>query len=444
MKLFGTDGIRDLAGRGPLADEAIVRLGWALAEILGAGKKVFLARDPRPSGPRILRILAASLVAKGVQVDVASPEVLPTPGVAFALRDSGEYALGIVISASHNPPEYNGIKLFDHDGLKLTEGRERQIEAAVERQPTASLPSIVEPAPAETRRHREAYVRHLQGQLESGDLKGWKVGVDSAHGATAGMFQACLRHWGALPVVMADTEDGGRINSRCGATDPKALQLLVKTEKARLGVAFDGDGDRCVFVDECGSLLDGDAVLYFLSKDLQSRGQWKPAVVVATEISNLGLDRAVSRLGGRVLRVPVGDRQVVMEMRETGALLGGEPSGHFILPDSNFIGDGQLAAARVLGVMARTGKSLSELVKGYVPFPSLLKNVKVSRKPPVEELPALVQAIRDGVKALGAEGRLVVRYSGTEPLLRILAEGPERGKLEAAVGRVEKAAEVLR
>lgn len=446
-RLFGTDGIRDRVDRpdGIFASDQLLRLGWALAEILGPGKRVYIARDPRRSGIPILKTLASSLREKGIHVSCAFPEGLPTPGVAFTLRNSGEYEMGIVISASHNPPEYNGLKFFDRDGLKLSEAKERQIEETLDHQLLAPSPgqSLGEPLHADTLRHREAYVRHLQGQLETGSLQGWKVAVDSAHGATAGMFQTCLKHWGAIPFVMADTEAGERINVKCGATDPEGLQKIAKSSRCRLGVAFDGDGDRCVFVDERGRVVDGDAVLYVFAKDLKAQGLWKKRAVVATEISNFGLDRAIRRLGGKVIRVPVGDRNVVQRMRRGGCVLGGESSGHVILPESGLTGDGMLTAAHMLGVMRRSRKRLSALVLGYASFPSVSLNVRVTRKPSFAEVPELARAIREGAAAIGREGRILVRYSGTEPLLRILAEGPERARLQGVVSRVAEAAGAL-
>ncbi len=443
---FGTDGIRDLAGQGALAPSEVLALGRVLGTQVRAGRcgarkgaPVLIGRDTRASGPAIEVLLARGLAEQGVEVVLAG--VIPTPGVAWLVRRRG-FALGIVVSASHNPAEYNGIKVFDAEGFKLSLAQETDLERRLDRgaplRPAARGASVA-PAP----NLLPAYEAFLKSRLPRHVLAGCRVAVDTAHGATAGIFQRCLAHWGAKAWSLGDAPDGANINRGVGATAPQALAAAVSRARAQVGVAFDGDGDRVVFVDERGEVLDGDALLYVMAKDLHARRRWPHRTLVATEISNLGLDRAIGALGGRVVRTPVGDRHVSERMREGGFVLGGESSGHLILPGSGGTGDGMLAAARILGVMKRTRKPLSRLAAGLVRFPQVSRNVRVSRKPSLRSLPALTRAIASGEKALGGEGRLMVRYSGTEPLLRILAEGPDRRLLEDVTAAVADAAKGL-
>ena len=443
---FGTDGIRDLAGRGALAPAEVLALGRVLGALARAGRcgarkgaPVLIGRDTRASGPVIETLLAKGLAEQGIEVVLAG--VIPTPGVAWLVRRRG-FALGIVVSASHNPAEYNGIKVLDAKGLKLSlaqeAGLERRLDRGAPLRP-AGRGAPVRPAPDLV----AAYESFLRGRLPRRALTGRLVAVDTAHGATAGIFQRCLAHWGARAVSLGDAPDGTNINRGVGATAPRALAVAVRRARAQAGVAFDGDGDRVVFVDERGEVLDGDALLYVIAKDLLARRRWPHRTVVATEISNLGLDRAIGALGGRVVRTPVGDRHVSTRMREGGFVLGGESSGHLILPGAGGTGDGMLAATRILDILRRTGKPLSRLAAGLVRFPQVSRNVRVSRKPSLRSLPALARAMDLGEKALGREGRLMVRYSGTEPLLRILAEGPDRRLLEDVTAVVADAAKGL-
>jgi phosphoglucosamine mutase len=443
---FGTDGIRDLAGRGALAPAEVLALGRVLGSRARAGRcgaregaSVLIGRDTRASGPAIEALLAKGLAEQGVEVVLAG--VIPTPGVSWLVRRRG-FALGIVVSASHNPAEYNGIKVFDAEGFKLSLAQEMDLERRLDR--GAPLRPVAHGAPVHPVPDLlPAYEAFLKSQLTRQALAGHRIVADTAQGATAGIFQRCLAHWGAKAGSLGDAPDGANINRGVGATAPQALAAEVRRMRAQAGVAFDGDGDRVVFVDERGEVLDGDALLYVIAKDLHARRRWPHRTVVATEISNLGLDRAIAALGGRVVRTPVGDRHVSARMREGGFVLGGESSGHLILPGSGGTGDGMLAAARVLGILKRTGKPLSRLAAGLVRFPQISRNVRVSRKPSLRSLPVLASAMASGEKVLGREGRLMVRYSGTEPLLRILAEGPDRRLLEDVTAAVADAAKGL-
>lgn len=444
---FGTDGIRALAGRGPLAPAEVLALGRVLGGLARTGQMGFrpeaaavIGRDTRGSGPAIEAALARGLAEQGTDAVLAG--VIPTPGVARAVR-TGRFGLGIVVSASHNPAEYNGIKLFDAKGLKLDPAREalleRRLDGGAPVRP-AARPGLVRPDPA----WAAAYEAFIRSRLRPGALAGMVVALDGAHGAASGMFRRCLSRWGARVHAIGEKPDGTNINRGVGATAPEALAALVLRSRAQAGVAFDGDADRLLMVDEKGAVVDGDALLLLLAADLKARRRWSPRLLVATDISNLGLDRAVGALGGRVLRTPVGDRHVSERMRREGAVIGGEQSGHLILPESGGTGDGMLAAAAVLGVMRRARRPLSRLAARLERLPQVARNLHVVRKPALHTVPALARAVAAGTRALDGEGRLVVRYSGTEPLLRILAEGPDPDRLESVVASVISAAEAIR
>jgi len=436
-RFFGTDGIRGPYG-GPVVGEAFfAALGaaagrWLLS--LGATQgRVLVGLDTRASGPSLAAALGAGLAGAG-----AGPVMLgivPTPAVSRAVARGG-VALGAVITASHNPASDNGVKFFGPDGSKLTDAQEAQIESLLE-EPRAWVGA---PGAFPSESITEAYAGAAQRILPPGSLAGWRVALDTANGATFASSPAVFRALGAEVSAIGDHPDGANINAGVGSEHPEALARLVLGAGARMGVAHDGDGDRCVLCDEKGVILDGDEVLAILASHALSRGTLAAGTVVATVQSNLGLDAAVEAAGGRVVRADVGDRYVAQRMREVGATLGGESSGHFIFLDSCPSGDGLVAALRVASVMLESGRPLSELRKALRKFPQQSDSLVVREKKPIASLPALSSAIRGLERDLGARGRVLVRYSGTEPKLRLLVEGPSDAAVGAGMDRLRAAA----
>jgi phosphoglucosamine mutase len=438
MKLFGTDGVRGVAGQAPLDETTILRLGAALVRVLPHRGPVRLltGRDTRESGFWIERALARGIRAMGG--DVLSAGVVPTPAVAVITREQ-DFDAGIVISASHNPFEDNGIKVFSGRGQKFDEALESQVEALV------ADPHFVvgTDASAEIEAHEviEPYMRHAQAALPfSGNVSGLRIGLDCAHGATTTVAPRLFRALGLDVHVIGNEPDGRNINLHCGSTHLEALQALVREKHLALGIAFDGDGDRCLMVDETGAVVDGDAIMLMLALHLQRTGGLVKDTVVATVMSNLGLERALDAHGIRLVRTAVGDKHVMEEILEHGYALGGEQSGHVIVAEHLFTGDGIVTALRVLRVMAETGTSLRDLASALVTYPQVLVNVRVGRRVPVAEVPAIAAAMDSVERRLGSEGRLLVRYSGTEPLLRIMLEGRHQQEIEAWAHEIADAA----
>ena len=433
-KYFGTDGVRGPYGGPVINEEFAARLGFAAASWLRQKGRVLIGRDTRFSGAAL-----EAAVARGVRAGGAEPVslgVLPTPAVSRAVQ-SERAVLGVVITASHNPAEDNGIKFFGSGGVKLTDDEELQIERLLpanlaERE---AVSQSVEPLARAVR----DYIAATSALLPKDALRGWRIVVDTANGATCATSPVVLRQLGAEVVGIGDAPDGRNINAGVGSEHPEQLAIRVKQERARLGIAHDGDGDRCVLCDENGGTLDGDEVLTVLAKHALASGRLKKHALVVTVQSNLGVDASVAASGGRVLRTPVGDRYVIERMLAEGATLGGESSGHIICSEISPTGDGLVAALKVIEVMLATGKPLSELRGALMKFPQVTSALKVREKKPLDSLPTLPGAIQKLENELGAHGRVLVRYSGTEAKLRLLVEGPTEAVVRDGISRLESA-----
>jgi phosphoglucosamine mutase len=435
---FGTDGVRGPYG-GPVVNEAFVaRLGAAAARWLSQRGvppgKVMIGRDTRASGASLTRALGAGLISGGARV--AALGIIPTPAVSRAARLGGA-ALGAVVTASHNPASDNGVKFFGPGGGKLSDADEAEIEACLA---PAAGPALSAEGELPGESVVESYVAAATRILPADALKGWKIALDTANGATCGTSPTVLWALGADVAGMGDRPDGLNINAGVGSEHPERLAELVRSCGARLGIAHDGDGDRCVLCDELGQVLDGDEVLAVLATHALARGTLAGKTLVVTVQSNLGLDAAVRAAGGRVLRTAVGDRYVAERMRSEGAILGGDSSGHIVCFDFGPTGDGLAAALKVAGVMRETGRPLSELRTVMRKFPQLSAALTVREKIPLESLPKLSAEILKLEGELGEKGRVLVRYSGTEPKLRLLIEGPEAGSVRSGMVRLEAAA----
>ena len=425
MKLFGTDGIRGKAGHAPLVPETVARVGAALVKTMIASDpshrlRYVIGRDTRESGTWIEDELARGLSAEGATV--VSAGVVPTPAIAYLARTEG-FDAGIVISASHNPYEDNGIKVFGGSGTKLTE----QLEASVETMVANDRWDVPE-QPGKIERHdlSSHYVQHLREIMKgAGALAGSQIVVDCANGATVPIAPKLFRSLGFDVQTIGTSPNGRNINLDCGSTHLDALSKAVVASKARLGIAFDGDGDRALFVDHTGRVVDGDAVLLMSAIYLHERGRLPGPAVVATVMSNIGLEIALRDRGIAIVRTAVGDKYVMEEMVKRGYALGGEQSGHVIYSEHLFTGDGLATALNVLRIVADTGKELSELAGQLVTYPQVLVNVRVKQKTDLSTVPAIASTMKKVEQGLAGNGRLLVRYSGTEPLLRIMLEGQD-------------------
>jgi phosphoglucosamine mutase len=422
-RLFGTDGIRAKAGHAPLDPPTVRRVGAALVRVLavtGAAPRVLIGGDTRESCGWIEEELTRGLTSAGAQV--VSVGVTPTPGVAYLTRNEG-FDAGIVISASHNPYEDNGIKIFSGRGEKLDEAFERRIETMVAEgdwQAADVAVGSVDRRP-ELRRH---YIDHLLKILSSaGRLTGSRLVIDCANGATTTVAPELFRQLGFDVVVIGDEPNGRNINLNCGSTHLGLLQAKVLETSARLGVAFDGDGDRALFVDHHGATVDGDAVLLVAGAQLQHEGRLPGHAVVATVMSNIGLELALKERGIALLRAPVGDKYVMEQMLARGISLGGEQSGHIIFADHLFTGDGIGTALQLLRIIETTGRELEDLASALVTYPQVLVNVRVRERTDYMQVPAIASSIKRVEQLVDGQGRLLIRYSGTEPLLRIMIEG---------------------
>lgn len=439
-RLFGTDGIRGTAGRYPLDPETVLRVGRSLTGVLARGAvrpRVVVGRDTRRSGAMLTAAVSAGVAAVGgIAVDAG---VCSTPCVAYLTRSVGADA-GIVISASHNPFEDNGIKIFDRAGFKLPDDVETAIEAllhdeaglgALNAAPEA-LGDVVELRDVTGRDGEETYVEYLAERYRPQlNLAGTKVVVDAAHGGAFQIAPALFRALGADVILTGDAPDGININDNCGSQHPQTVQRLVRAHGAVLGIALDGDADRLIAVDEHGEVVDGDAILALCADHLHRHGRLKGGGIVATVMSNLGLDEFLRARGLVLERTAVGDRYVVERMREKGYNLGGEQSGHLVFLDHTTTGDGVLGALELLGTMAETGRPLSELAAGMQRYPQVLVNAKVKEKRPLEALPETTAHIARVEHELAGRGRVLVRYSGTEAKVRVMVEGPEDDRIRA-------------
>jgi phosphoglucosamine mutase len=433
-KFFGTDGIRGPYG-GPVVNEAFAqRLGLAAAAWLGKKGRVLIGRDTRESGVALEAAVARGLKAGGAEA--VSLGIAPTPAVARAVRAEGA-ALGVVITASHNPAADNGIKFFGSGGVKLTDAEEFRIEQLLpESVSSAATTSAALPATDAC----TPYIAAATQLLPAGALAGWRIVLDTANGASCGTSPAVFRALGADVIGLGDAPDGRNINAGVGSEHPKLLAARVKETGARLGVAHDGDGDRCVLCDEEGGVLDGDEILTLLATHALARGSLVNRTLVITVQSNLGVDAAIQAAGGRVLRTAVGDRYVIEGMQAQQATLGGESSGHIICSEISPTGDGLVAALKVIEVMLATKRPLSVLRKALKKFPQLTAALTVREKRPLQDLPNLGAACLALEEELGTSGRVLVRYSGTEPKLRLLVEGPSNVRVQVALARLIAAA----
>lgn len=427
-RLFGTDGVRGVANEYPLDRSTVARLGRALADqLLERGKppRVLLAGDTRVSTPDLARWVGGAFVAAGGELEWAG--VLPTPAVSHLVRALGSFGSGIIISASHNPAADNGIKLVTDEGVKWPVDEEAELEARIgeitAEPETAPLPPCTETL-------RERYADLVVATLPPSALRGMRVVVDAANGAASEVAEAVFGALGARVELLHASPDGSNINLGCGALHPQALAAEVVARGADAGVALDGDADRAVMVTHTGRVLDGDDLLDVWSRSLDGCGRLPGRALVATVMSNLGLALACRRQGLRLVRCPVGDREVWEAMGREGAVLGGEQSGHVICAHHAVTGDGLLTAAHVIAIARERGCGLEDLAT-LEHFPQVLLNVRVARRKPLHEVPPLEAAIRAHAQRLGDDGRVFVRYSGTEPLLRIMVEAPTHHEAHA-------------
>lgn len=432
-KLFGTDGIRGEAGTFPL-DAATVHvigrsLATRLAERKGAAPKIVVGRDTRESGGWIEAALVLGAREAGAEIESAG--VITTPGVAFLTRTLPADA-GVVISASHNPFQDNGIKVFEASGRKLDDAMERLIESDIQSQKNSDSPSRkAEPAnSARTEELRTQYINYLTHEIGRDiSLAHLRIVVDCANGAACEIAPEVLRRLGANVIAINNTPDGRNINLNAGSLHIESLQKRVVVERGDLGVAFDGDADRALFVDASGKFVDGDATLWVLANYLKARGELTSDRVVATVMSNIGLEIALRSRGIKLVRTDVGDKYVLEELLRSGTALGGEQSGHIIFPKVSLAGDGILTTLMLLRAIVEKQQSLSELTQGIQRYPQVLVNVPVREKRPFAELPSVQRLAGEIQQALGDRGRLLLRYSGTEPLARVMIEGPTESEV---------------
>jgi phosphoglucosamine mutase len=433
-RIFGTDGVRGTANIEPVTAETALKLGRAAAHVFksrlplprGHGRhKIVVGKDTRLSGYMLENAISSGILSMGVDVMLIGP--LPTPGVAYITRSLRADA-GIVLTASHNPYEDNGIKFFFHDGYKLDDAIEAEIEdlvfsGAIENiRPTAG--EIGKAFRIDDALGR--YIEYAKAAFPKGvNLEGLRVVVDAGHGATYKSTPCVLRELGARVTILNNQPDGTNINLNCGSLYPEAMCAAVKETGADIGIAHDGDGDRVQLCDEHGVLVDGDDVLAITGLDWLKRGELKKKTLVATIMSNIGLDHLIRQHGGEVIRTAVGDRYVLEVMLRDDLNVGGEQSGHMIFRDFATTGDGIVSALQVLRIMMDTGKPLSELRKTFVKFPQVAVNMKVREKPALETMPDVLAAVKDAETTLGNSGRVLLRYSGTEPKIRLLIEGQD-------------------
>ncbi len=423
-KLFGTDGIRGIAGEPPLDATTVFATGLALGHSLpriAAEPRVILGRDTRESSPWIAAMLAAGLRKAGA--DVESAGVITTPAIAFLTRKHG-FAAGVVISASHNPWRDNGIKLFGADGFKLPDAVELSIEDEIlnhARLATAPDPATVPPLQDNAALQND-YIQFLIDCVPGLNLEGLRIVADCANGAAAAVAPELFHRLGGEVTLLNISPNGRNINDRCGALHPQWVADEVQQRGAQLGVTFDGDADRCMLAGANGAVINGDAILLMAARDLKERGLLTDDLVVATTMSNMGLEAALKRSGVRMLRAPVGDRYVLEMMQKENAALGGEQSGHILFPHLATTGDGILTALVVLDLVTRRGQTIDALIADLKVFPQVIVNVKVREKKPLESIPSVRTRIREAEEELDGSGRVVIRYSGTEALARVMIE----------------------
>jgi phosphoglucosamine mutase len=433
-KLFGTDGIRGVANAYPMTTDLAMKVGLSTAYIFKRNHrrpKIIIGKDTRLSGYMIENAITSGICSMGVDVLLVGP--LPTPGIAF-ITCSMRADAGIVISASHNSYEYNGIKIFGNDGYKLPDDTEKYMEELILSGEIEKLPKPSASDIGRARRIDDAqgrYIVYLKNTFPRDlTLEGLKIVIDCAHGAAYRVAPTVFEELGAEVILIGDRPNGKNINKNCGALYPEVMASVVRENGANAGLALDGDADRLILADEKGEILDGDQIMVICAKHLLERGTLRDRTVVATIMSNLGFEVALRRLGGRLVRTPVGDRYVVEQMRQNGYNLGGEQSGHMVFLDHGTTGDGVLSALQVLAVMLREGHPLSELKRIMEHYPQKLVNVPVEGKKSMDSVPEIVKLQKDLEQRLGEEGRMVIRPSGTEPVIRVMVEGADREVIE--------------
>ena len=440
-KYFGTDGIRGTVGEHPITADFMLKLGWAAGKVLTRHTKVknrvLIGKDTRVSGYMFESALEAGLIAAGVNVDMLGP--MPTPAIAYLPR-AFRASAGIVISASHNPVGDNGIKFFSADGYKLPDEIELEIESLMD-QPLVTNGSF---SLGKARRIDDAtgrYVEFCKRSLPAGySLAGLKIVLDCANGATYNAAPKVFKELGAQVITMANTPNGFNINEQCGSTHMDAVRARVVEEKADIGIALDGDGDRVLLVDANGEIVDGDEIVYIIARYRQQTGQGCNGVA-GTQMSNLGLEIALRDLGIPFQRTKVGDRYVVEALKENGWILGGEASGHILCSDLNTTGDGLVSALQVILALRESGIPLSELKAGMQKFPQTMINVRLSEKVTIDDNKAINLAVAAAEKELGDRGRVLLRLSGTEPLIRVMAEGEDQDLVRRQVEAIAKIVE---
>jgi phosphoglucosamine mutase len=438
-RLFGTDGIRGTAGQFPLDPVTAHAFGQALGSVarhLGPDPRIVIGMDTRESSPWIAAQVAGGLNQSKVGVRFAG--VVTTPGVAF-LTHTDSFVAGVMISASHNPYQDNGLKVFGSSGYKLPDPEEHAIEEEIFR----LLEAGVNPAPAEFAVDEGLDRRYLDNLLStvSTPLHGLRIVIDCGNGAASRLAPDLFRRAGAEVSSISCAPDGRNINLGCGALHIEPLRKAVLDHGADLGVAFDGDADRAIFVAKSGRIVDGDAVLLIAARALLASGRLPKNLVVATVMSNLGLEKALERAGIRLTRTAVGDKYVLEEMLRSGAALGGEQSGHVIFSDYSTTGDGMLTALKIMSIVAESGSGLDELTADLTTFPQRLVNVRVREKKTLTDLPSVAKEVRDCEAELGASGRILVRFSGTEPLARVMVEASDPRQVDEFTARIAGAIE---
>ena len=438
-RLFGTDGIRGVAGEPPLDPRTVGALGRALGKDLVANGRgsspVLIGMDTRESGPMIAAHLAQGLAAQGVTSEFLG--VVATPGVAYLAR-TGDYSAGVMISASHNPFQDNGIKIFGHSGFKLPDHEEHEIEEEIFRQLESETGQPPAPAMLQPNTGIAPYLDFLLSTLPA-RLDGLRVVLDCGNGAASPHAAQVFRKAGAEVTSLFDEPDGRNINLGCGAVYPEKLRAAVIGAGAHAGVSFDGDADRAMLVAPSGRIIDGDAMLLIVSRSMQAKGCLTGNELVTTVMANIGLEKALAASGIAMVRTQVGDKYVLEEMLRRNAMLGGEQSGHVIFHQYATTGDGMLTGLQALAVAAETGKSLDELASDLVVYPQLLVNVRVKERRSLESLPGVNAEIRSCEAELNGSGRVLVRYSGTEPLLRVMVEGPAMPLVKDLAERIARA-----
>lgn len=441
-QLFGTDGVRGIANQHPMTCEVALALGRAVAYQAQSGAhrhRIVIGKDTRLSGYMLEMAFASGVCSMGVDALLVGP--MPTPGVAFLTQNMRADA-GVVISASHNPYQDNGIKIFARDGFKLPDAKELELESFMEDERVGRVRPTKSKV-GKAQRIDDAlgrYIVALKGVLPNElDLSGLKVVVDCAHGAAYKVAPLILNELGACVTALGIHPDGRNINHKCGALHPEQLARVVRQKKAHIGIALDGDADRLIVVDDKGSVVDGDCLLAMGARDLLAQNKLRKKTVVATKMSNLALDKLMGKMGGKLVRTDVGDRYVVEQMRRHGYNFGGEQSGHMVYFDHSTTGDGMLAALKLLGVLRRENVPLSEMSQLFVPYPQAQTSLVVKHKTPLKQLPQVQKAIEAAERSLGADGRVMVRYSGTEAKVRVLVEGPQQKAIEAMAKDITEA-----